>query len=344
MALTTDGDAQVLPHIQRMYNLSECRSPMIVCVENGDPLKSIETLAKTVGSAVWTMSMDSPKNEQNALDYLEVGLANGDWLFLAQCEKASPKVLREISLQLLTISPDPKAAPRRSNFRLWLLVQKPVDINDNINPVFPAILTQNCLFGMRDPTTNKVKVIAKNKVDPTLSEEQLGKKQARVERGQDPDDESDQEEEDPGKKVTGMWFHRSVDFYSADAENQVTRNVEDIFDSIEKGEVDKVKEIIQSNTVDLNAVTKAGLTPLLWAIMCDNTAMVRQLLEAEADPNLCRAGTGMPPIFMPIEDPDMLQLLINFGADIDARFEGKTLADHPDTAPAIQDFLKQYLH
>eukprot|EP00992_Anisonema_acinus_P008159 TRINITY_DN4238_c0_g1_i1.p1 TRINITY_DN4238_c0_g1~~TRINITY_DN4238_c0_g1_i1.p1 ORF type:complete len:343 (+),score=81.19 TRINITY_DN4238_c0_g1_i1:58-1086(+) len=341
MALSTTD--QILPHIARVHSLSEVRTPLITCLENGDPLKSIEVLAKRFGVAVWKITMDTPKNEQNALDYLEVGLQNGDWLFLTQCEKATTKVMRDIALQLFTVAPDPKYYPRRELFRLWLLVEKPIDINDNVNPVFPSVLTQHALLAWREMSQNRNKVISKQKVDPQLSEAQIDRRRQRKERGQDEDDESDDGDVDPQKKVTGMWFHRAVDFFTADADNAVTKSVEDIFDAIEKGDVQKVGDIISRNTLDLNQITKSGLTPLLWAIMCDNIHLVRLLLENEADPNLRRQGNGMPPIFMSIEEPQMLQLLIDFGADIDARYEGKTLMDHPDTAPAIKEYIKNYL-
>eukprot|EP01001_Neometanema_parovale_P006169 NODE_2547_length_1392_cov_182.699764_g2420_i0.p1 GENE.NODE_2547_length_1392_cov_182.699764_g2420_i0~~NODE_2547_length_1392_cov_182.699764_g2420_i0.p1 ORF type:complete len:343 (+),score=71.83 NODE_2547_length_1392_cov_182.699764_g2420_i0:109-1137(+) len=341
MALTSNE--QVLAHVERIHSLSEVRTPLICCLENGDPVKSIEVLAKRQGLTVWKISMDTPKNEQNALDYLQVGLQNGDWLYLTQCEKATTKVMREIALQLFTVAPDPKNYPKREFFRLWLLVEQPIDINDNVNPIFPAVLTQHALLAWREISQNKNKVICKQKVDPLLAESQMMKKVSRKDRGQDSDDESDEEGVDPAKKQTGMWFHRAVDFFTADADNAVTKSVENIFDAIEKGEVETVKDIIAGNTLDLNQIAKAGLTPLLWAIMCDNIAMVRLLLDSEADPNLRRVGNGMPPIFMSIEEPELLQLLIDYGADIDARFEGKTLMDHPDTAPSIREYIKNYL-
>eukprot|EP01012_Entosiphon_sulcatum_P009115 TRINITY_DN1504_c0_g1_i1.p1 TRINITY_DN1504_c0_g1~~TRINITY_DN1504_c0_g1_i1.p1 ORF type:complete len:342 (+),score=70.99 TRINITY_DN1504_c0_g1_i1:98-1123(+) len=340
MALTTTES--ILPHVERVYNLSECRTPLIICLSDGDPLKSIEALAKRNGCAVWKIVMDTPKNEQNALDYLDVGLQNGDWLYLTQCEKATAKVMRDIALQLMTVRPEPKLYPKRELFRLWLILEEPIDLNDQIHPVFPAVLTQNALLGIRDQDRG-AKVATKQKVDPHLSEEQIQKQQKRIQKGLPVDDESDGDVEDPQKRVTGMWFHRAVQFYEADAENAVMKSVEDIFDAIEKGDLEKVKDIISRNTLDLNQITKSGLTPLLWAIMCDNLAMVRLLLENEADPNLRRASNGMPPIFMSIESPEMLQLLIDFGADIDARFEGKALMDHPDTAPAIRDYIRETL-
>lgn len=339
MALTTTES--ILPHVERVYNLSEVRTPLIVSLSHGDPLRSIEALAKRHGCAVWKITMDTPKNEQNALDYLDVGLQNGDWLYLTQCEKATTKVMRDIALQLMTVRPEPKQYPRRELFRLWLIIEEPVDLNDQIQPVFPAVLTQNALLGYRD-TESGAKVVTKARVDPALSERQLERRQKRVQKGRPEDDESDDETEgtDPQKRMTGMWFHRAVQFYESDAENAVMRSVEDIFDAIEKGDLEKVRDIVGRNTLDLNQITKSGLTPLLWAIMCDNIAMVRLLLENEADPNQRRASNGMPPIFMSIESPELLQLLIDFGADIDARFEGKSLMDHPDTAPAIKDYIR----
>ena len=81
----------------------------------------------------------------------------------------------------------------------------------------------------------------------------------------DPNDESDEEEGafSPSKKVTGMWFHRSVDFYQTDSENVVTKAV-DIFEAIEKGDIDKVVDICGKNVIDVNKINKGGLTPLFW--------------------------------------------------------------------------------
>ena len=44
-------------------------------------------------------------------------------------------------------------------------------------------------------------------------------------------------------------------------------------------------------------------------------------------------------IFLPIEQPEMLQLLVDFGADLNETYEGYTLKDHPDTSPIIRDYL-----
>jgi hypothetical protein len=287
--------------------------------------------------------MDSPKNEQNALDYLEVGIQNGDWLFLTECEKASSNVMREIGVQLYTLAPDPKNFSRRELFRLWLVVEKPIDINDRGNPIFPAVLTQHALLVWHERSQNKNKVICKQPADPALVELQCQRKLARKQRGQDSDDESDDELNDPAKRVTGMWFHRAVDFYTAESDNLISQSFDDIFDAIERNDINAVKSILRRQTVDLNTTTKAGLTPLLWAIMCDNVHIVRLLLENEADPNVRRQTNDMPPIFMPIEEPEMLQVLLDYGADIDARYEGKTLLEHPDTAPQLKSFLKKYM-
>eukprot|EP01010_Urceolus_cornutus_P005402 NODE_938_length_1223_cov_285.326235_g711_i0.p1 GENE.NODE_938_length_1223_cov_285.326235_g711_i0~~NODE_938_length_1223_cov_285.326235_g711_i0.p1 ORF type:complete len:342 (-),score=71.15 NODE_938_length_1223_cov_285.326235_g711_i0:135-1160(-) len=335
------GSEEVLPHIERVHALSEVRTPLICCLQNGNPLRSLKALAKRQGVSVWEVPLESPKNEQNALDYLEVGLSNGDWLYLVSIEQASSKVLRDVGLQLMTVQPDPKNFPKRELFRLWLALEKPVDMNDTCK--LPAVLTQNALYGWKEGSGSKNKVQAKLKVDPELAQQQHRSKGARRDRGQDSDDESDDGMVEPLKKVTGLWFHRSTDLHTADAENQITQSVEDIFDAIEKADLPRVQDIVSRNIVDLNSVTRSGLTPLMWAIMCDNIALVRLLLENEADPNIRRSGDGMPPIFMHIEDVEMLQLLVLFGADIEARFEDRTLMDHPETLTSIRDFIKSTL-
>ena len=342
MAPATAPSDAILPHIESLYKASECRTPLICCKQNGDPYKSIAELAKQAGVSVWKVVTDTPKTEQNALDYLEVGLQNGDWLYMQGAETASATVLRTIGKDLYTVVPDPKNYPKRELFRMWIVVEQMFDLDDNV--LFPKVLLQNALLGWKDNNVEGVIVSAKQKADPGVLEEEERLKAARMERTQDEACAEDAEMEDPNMKPTGMWFHRSVDFYSADAGNAVTKSAEDIFDCIEKGEMDRVSDIVTSNLLDVNNVFKGGLTPLFWAIMCDNKEMVRLFLEhGHANPEQRRQGNGMPPIFMSLEDPEILQLLLDFGADIDARYEGKSLMDHPDTSPQIRDYIKENL-
>eukprot|EP00668_Euglena_longa_P041348 GGOE01054417.1.p1 GENE.GGOE01054417.1~~GGOE01054417.1.p1 ORF type:complete len:361 (-),score=111.13 GGOE01054417.1:230-1240(-) len=327
----------VLPHIEQLSALSECRTPLICCIADGDPLSSIEILAKDTKSKVWvaTLGEGDAKSEQYTIDYLEVGLALGDWLLVQNFEKASPALMRHLGRELYTTVPDPKNFPRRELFRLWLVIDHRIDLDEDRE--LPKVLTQHALMAWVDSKLG-VCMQTRSRADPGLILEELTSPSKRPKGAC----ELPVEEPDPANGITGPWFFRAADRYCAlHEEGGTLRVITDIFDFIEKGEFEKVAAICASNTVDLNGVQKGGLTPLFWAIMCDSLAIVRLLLENGADPNQRRPGNDMPPIFMSIEDPEMLQLLVDFGADLEALWEGKTLADHPETAPTIIAHLKK---
>lgn len=333
----------ILAHVDRLYKNSEVRTPLICCLQDGDPLKSIEALARQQGCAVWTIAMDSAKNEQNALDYLEVGLQNGDWVYLTKNEHATQKTLREVALQLCTVAPEPRHFPKRELFRMWLLVEEDLDINNNINPIFPTLLVQNCLYGRAAPTSPRgSKLRTRDSVEPTLMQLEYEKRCNRKDQGRNSDSESDHEEAED--KKTGLWFHRSVDFYQYDQDavgSVALRGAQDqIFDAVEQGDLEAARSLVEADADCIHA-TKAGMTPLLWAVMCDNVPMVQMLLEHGSDPNQRRLANGMPALFMSIEQVALLQLLIDNGADIEARYEGMLLVDHPDTAPEIRSYVKR---
>jgi len=336
------SESEVMPQVQRLYANSEVRTPLICCLQDGDPLRSIEYMARQKGCAVWSISMDSAKNEQNALDYLEVGLQNGDWVYLTHNEKATSKTLREIALQLTTVAPDPKHFPKRELFRLWLSVEGDLDVNDTITPIFPTLLMQNCIYARAEPKSPRAsRLRTRQPVEPTLQEVEHHKRMKRRENQRDEDSESDHE--DAAEKRTGLWFHRSVDFYEADKGSvgaHIQAEGESIFDAVESGDVDKIGSLVSANIDCLNA-TKAGMTPLLWGVMCDNINVVQLLLQKGADPNQRRLGNGMPAVFMHIEQVPLLQLLLEHGADLNVRYEGCLLRDHPDTSHEVQVWLKQ---
>lgn len=138
-----------LEHITRAYRSSETRTPLIVSGQDGNPAPSIDFLARQQNSRVWSITMEGDKgSEQNALDYVEVGVHNGDWVLLQCAERCSFDTMRKIGTLLLTLKPEPKVAPRREFFRLWLQVSPSVDININehVKPLFPQIITQNSLL------------------------------------------------------------------------------------------------------------------------------------------------------------------------------------------------------
>lgn len=325
-----------MPHIERLYALSDCRTPLICCVEHGDPLAAVEELAKAMGSTLWPVTPHDPKSDQNALDYLDVGLTNGDWLYLQSFDSASPAVMRDIGRELYTIMPEPERCPRREVFRLWLVVDKWFDLDTDER--FPRVLTQHALFGWTN-SEGLACIQTRTRADPRLLLEQLvaaSPKKVVKTLEEDADIIND-----PSRKVIGPLFHRSADLFTPAGHDVTLNTAASIFDHIERGDVMAVAAMCADLGADLNGMAKGGLSPLFWAIMCDSIAVVRLLLENAADPNEPRPGTGQPPTFMALEDPEMLQLLLDFGADLNAEFEGRTLVDHPDTHPAIAAYARR---
>jgi len=353
--LTTAGDTdpnfRPYEHIQRLYNSSECRTPLIVFSDDGNALPSIQSLAAKQRLAVWCITMDTPKNEQNALDYLEVGLQNGDWVFLVVCPSTSSASLRQIAITLMTIQPEPKLYPKRELFRLWIVLDKHYDLDTHIHPRLPVIMTQNAIVGMKPniemPSSPQNSTLRKRTpVDPNLFAQEMQKRERR--RAQGKEEQSESDHEDAETKQTGLWFYRSTDLHIADSSNIVTKGRDDIFDAIEKNDIDRVNGLLfrgvgnSAPAVDVNDTYRKGMNPLMWAVMMDSAPLAKAFLEAGADPNLRTLGAGIPPLFMSIDTTEMLMLLIQYGADLEAKFEGKRLMEHPDTSPVVLKYLQDH--
>ena len=113
-----------------------------------------------------------------------------------------------------------------------------------------------------------------------------------------------------------------------------------------------LKQELENSTADINTVDTLGRTPLIWATMRDDLATVRTLIAFEADTNisddegntalhhvrsadvctaLVRAGaniearnsthkqTSVHCICKTVDNPELINVLHDFGADIDAR-------------------------
>lgn len=348
-ATSPSNDGQVQPaflsHIERVYKSSETRTPLIANLRDGDPYNTVVTLAKRSGCTVWTISMESEKNEQNALDYVEVGTQNGDWVYLTNVEQASAEVLRQLAMTLYTLKPEPKRFPRRSLFRMWLVTQRPFDVNDRIKPVFPQSLLSNALVararvppGLTEAPPSPEKFQRRIPADAALLENELAKHEKRREVGRDSDSESDQEE--PEKKATGMWFHRAVDFYAVDGGTTLARVNEVIFEAIEKEDVATIKELCNSGRLNIDGVKHEGMNPIMYAVSRERVESAKALLECGADATVRRPSDNSPLLFMCIESEELLTALIEAGANIDERYEGYRLEDHPTTQPHIAAIVR----
>lgn len=333
-------DYQPLAHVVRALKNSECRTPIFLVLDDGDPFQSVARLAREVGSTVWKVEMGNPKNEQNALDYVDVGIQNGDWVYVTNNEAASADVLRSIAVSLVSLKPEPKRFPRREHFRIFFTTEHPFSLNDNIALPFPRLLVQNGILARRrhadggSPTKWSKKLPEEGEY---LVKEYL-KHRARRDHGRDSDSESDTE--DPQNKLTGLWFHRAVDFYSAEDGTMLVKPQIEIFDTIDEGKDDRLRELCQSGKVDIASVKRDGMTPLQYAVSREKIGAVKLLLAAGADPNQAREVDGCPPLFMSIEQEEILLALVEYGADLFSKYENDRVENHPSTAPHIAKLVK----
>jgi hypothetical protein len=334
-------DYEPLPHIQRALRSSECRTPIMCFLPEGDPFQSLVKLAAATQSTVWHIEMGNDKNEQNAIDYVDVGIQNGDWVYITNVEEASSDTLRSISKTLVTLAPEPKRFPRREFFRIWFGVAKEFDINDNMITL-PRLLLQNAIVARGKTKHEQASPTKWCKKLPEVSEllvAEVVKHHHRREAGRDSDSESDAEEAE--KKITGMWFHRAVDFHALDSGSSITKASEEIYVAIDDQDSEKIRELCRSGQLDLNRLRRAGMSPLQYACSAQKTVAAKALLEAGADPNIPRDSDGCPPLFMTLEDEDLVRALLDAGADPAVRFEGNKLEHHPTTAPHIAKLIRE---
>lgn len=394
--IAASGIQCALDHIARAYKSSETRTPLIVSALDGNPGASIDFLARQQNSRVWSITMDGAGSEQNALDYVEVGVHNGDWVLLQQAEKCTAETMRKIGLLLMTLKPDPKNCPRREFFRLWLQVSDHINVNDHVHPLFPQVIMKNCIVcrvkphgssdspastpvkggdttssaaaspsnnsnnnnaaspvaaaadtqspsrGIAAPSSSSAsptKMTKRMAAEPPLLGTEIIKHNQRRTQGRESDSESDTEDAD--KKITGLWFHRNVEFYSNDSAATVADFKKMIFEEVDNNNVQKIQEIVSSGHVDIDKVKRDGMTPLQFAVSREREAAVKALIDAGADVTIRRESDGSPLLFMAIENPVILQHLIDGHVDMKQKYEGHLLEDHPLTAPNIAKLVRQ---
>ena len=193
--------------------------------------------------------------------------------------------------------------------------------------------------GVRAEGASPQKMQRRLPADAPLFENAMAKHAQRREVGRDSDSESDADE--PEKKVTGMWFHRAVDFYEADGGSTVARVNEVIFDAVDKQDTQTILDIANSGRLNVDTVKRDGMTPIMFAVSRGRTESVKALIEAGADIHARREGDNCPLLFMCIEDEELASALIAAGANIDERFEGYRLEAHPTTMPHIAAMIRQ---
>jgi len=82
-----------------------------------------------------------------------------------------------------------------------------------------------------------------------------------------------------------------------------------------EGDVQQVRDIVSAG-VSANAFGTQGITPLIWALRCENLAGVSALLDAGANPNQSADRFVIPlSVSAVIENSEFTKLLLEAGAD-----------------------------
>ena len=97
-----------------------------------------------------------------------------------------------------------------------------------------------------------------------------------------------------------------------------------MMEALRLGHTAAVRKMLSSRSKSVNGRGRGGATPLLYAALYADAAMVKALLQAGADPNLSNDGKATP-LMWAIDDAEKTKLLLDAGAEIDARStDGRT--------------------
>lgn len=100
----------------------------------------------------------------------------------------------------------------------------------------------------------------------------------------------------------------------------IQRKSDDLFEAIERGDNGQVWRLIKDGANLRHVDEGTGLSPLAFGIQQKRLELVRMLVEGGADPNW--GGTTTPLEAAALEgDPEMAQILIEAGAEIDRRVD-----------------------
>jgi hypothetical protein len=335
----TDLSADFLPeeYVVRAFKNSDCRTPIVFVQQDGDPFQSVCYLAKQNDSAVWSFDVSLLQSAQNIMDYIDVGLNNGDWVFITNCDLVGASYFREVARTLYHLAPEPHKYPRREVFRCFFGVSVPFDLNAPVGLPFPPLFMHSAIVA-RPTATQGSKWSRIMPADKPLFSAAAVKHQQRREAGRESDSESDLEETD---KISGVLFYRAAERNLELEQSPVTLAKHEMVRAIDAQDAAEVERLVQSGDVDLSRKLKDGMTPVQYACCKQLTQSVRVLLALGADPNVPRASDGRPPLFMSIDDVDLARILVEGGADLYAKYEGYRADAHPDTAPAVAAYIAE---
>ncbi|RHW70685.1 Ankyrin repeats (3 copies) [Trypanosoma brucei equiperdum] len=144
-----------LEHVQRGMKNADCRTPVILFGEDGDPYLSLCKIARETDSAVWYFDFATTQDVEHTLGYIEIGSNNGDWVLIMNCGGVGQQAFRDIALMVFCLKPEPKKYPRREFFRLIFCVEKAFDIDQNVDIPFPPLILKNSIAVRRADGSGK---------------------------------------------------------------------------------------------------------------------------------------------------------------------------------------------
>lgn len=330
-----DEDYQELAHVVRAVKNSDCRTPIILVEEDGNPYPTVAQLAKEVDSGVWSFDLEQIKNANNIMDYVEVGVKNGDWVYITNCDCVDPSFFREVARFIYLLNPEPEKYPRREFFRSFFTVKKPFDLN-GIRFPFPSLMMKSSIVARI--TTETSKWSCQLPVDdPQFAKAEKKHAQRRLE-GRDSDSESDLDE---NTQYSGMRFYRSAELSKYVDNSPMAVGKEIFMKALRADDVETMKKLVDAAEVDPFAKLENGMTPLQFAACVQLPKSVKYLLDIGANPNTPRDSDGRPPLFMALDDKSIAKALIDAGADLFVKYQGCRLDNHPETDPAIAAYARR---
>ncbi|HJR58885.1 MAG TPA: ankyrin repeat domain-containing protein [Vicinamibacterales bacterium] len=119
----------------------------------------------------------------------------------------------------------------------------------------------------------------------------------------------------------------------------------ELMEAIRAGDRERVKARLAGAGDAVKRRGPAGATPLMYAVLYGDAALVRTLLERGADPNAADDAAATP-LMWAVRDLDKARLLMEHGADVTARsHDGRTplmvAASVPGSAPVAQLLIER---
>lgn len=336
----TDLAADFVPeeYVKRAVKNSDCRTPIVFVQQDGDPFKSVCYLAKQCDSAVWSFDVSLLQSAQNIMDYIDVGLNNGDWVFITNCDLVGASYFREVARTLYQLLPEPHRYPRREVFRCFFGVSVPFDLNAPVGLPFPPLFMHSAIVARPSASSQRSKWSRVMPADEPLFAAAATKHQQRREAGRESDSESDLDE---AEKLSGVLFYRAAERNNEIEQSPVTLAKHEMVHAIDVQDSATMERLVKTGDVDLTRKLKDGMTPVQYACCKQLTESVRVLLSLGADPNDPRASDGRPLLFMSIDDVELARVLVEGGADLYAKYEGYRADSHPDTAPDVAAYIAE---